>query len=518
MIVTALIAAGGRGLRLGADRPKQFLEIGGRSILELSVAALAGSNRVDEIVVALPDDHLAGAGAGWLPMRTPITFVAGGARRQDSVANAFAKSRLDASIVVIHDAARPFVTAGLIARSIDAAQQHGAAVAATAVRDTVKQAGQPEADGSRAIHATIPRDTIFLAQTPQAFRRDVLARALTEGHAIDATDEAMLVERLGLPVHVVEGEPGNIKITTPHDLATAHAMVRHTPELQRSFQSMMRIGNGYDLHQLVEGRPLILAGVRIPFERGLSGHSDADIVCHAVTDAVLGAAGAGDIGRMFPDTDAAWKDADSIALLKGAVARVHAAGYRVANVDVTVIAQKPKLLPYIDQMRANLAAALDIEVGGGSVKGKTNEGMDRMGRQESMAAHAVALIASGPRPWGRARLRARRHDVRAGCARTHDPRAALLAVVGQAQGRGRRTRNRDGDVTAPRRLILAAQGVEHRAEFRLDARAGLLEFGERGLALGAIRFLRFVLLVLLHAIEVAHAGALTRKRLLARLT
>lgn len=389
MFVSAIIAAGGRGLRLGADRPKQFLEIGGRSILEMSAAALAASGRINHIIVALPEDHLAHAGDRWAPLETPVTFVAGGARRQDSVANAFSTSPPDADIVLIHDAARPFVTNDLIARTIDAAQAHGAAIAAIAVRDTVKQAGHAAADGSRPIRATIPRDTIFLAQTPQAFRRDVLARALDDGRSIDATDEAMLVERLGLPVHVVDGDARNIKITTPEDLATATAAV-----LRTSVQADMRIGNGYDLHRLVAGRPLILAGVTIPFELGLSGHSDADIVCHAVTDAVLGAANAGDIGRMFPDTDAQWKDADSIALLTAAVARVHDAGYRVSNVDVTVIAQKPKLQPYLEKMRGNLAAALGVGAGAVSIKGKTNEGVDSMGRGESMACHAVALLTA----------------------------------------------------------------------------------------------------------------------------
>ena len=387
MHVTAIVAAGGRGLRLGADRPKQFLEIGGRSILETSVAALAASGRIDEIIVALPPDHLTTATKGWPVLSAPITFVAGGARRQDSVANAFAKASPSADVVVIHDAARPFVTREVIARTIDAAHAHGAAIAAIPVRDTVKQAGDHGDDGSRPIRATIPRDTIFLAQTPQAFRRDVLARALDDGHAVDATDEAMLVERLGLPVHVVDGDPRNIKITTPEDLATARAIALRTPG-----QTTMRIGNGYDLHKLVAGRPLILAGVTIPFELGLSGHSDADIVCHAVTDAILGAGNLGDIGRMFPDTDPEWKGANSIALLEGAVARVHEAGYRISNVDVTVIAQKPKLLPYLDQMRANLAAALRVDVNAVSVKGKTNEGVDSMGRGESMAAHAVALL------------------------------------------------------------------------------------------------------------------------------
>jgi 2-C-methyl-D-erythritol 4-phosphate cytidylyltransferase/2-C-methyl-D-erythritol 2,4-cyclodiphosphate synthase len=385
MHVAAIIAAGGRGVRFGADRPKQFLDIGGRSILELSVAALVASDRVNEIVVALPKEHVdAGAKALHQAIGRAITVVAGGERRQDSVANAFAKTSKDADIILIHDAARPFVTRGVIDRAIDGAQHHGAAIAAIGVRDTVKQAGAASADGSRLIRATIPRDSVFLAQTPQAFRREVLARALEEGKGVDATDEAMLVERLGVPVHVVEGDLRNVKITTPDDLAAAKATAFQT--------SMIRIGNGYDLHRLVAGRPLILAGVTIPFELGLDGHSDADIVCHAVTDAILGAAGAGDIGRMFPDTDPKWKGADSIALLKGAAAKIREAGYGVSNVDVTVIAQKPKLLPYLDAMRSNLAAALGVDAAAISVKGKTNEGVESMGRSESMACHAVALI------------------------------------------------------------------------------------------------------------------------------
>jgi 2-C-methyl-D-erythritol 4-phosphate cytidylyltransferase / 2-C-methyl-D-erythritol 2,4-cyclodiphosphate synthase len=389
LTAAAIVAAGGRGVRFGADRPKQFLDIGGRSILEMSVAAIAASERIDEIVVALPAEHLDGV-KNWTGVTAkPVAFVAGGARRQDSVANAFAKSSRDARVIVIHDAARPFVTAELIARTVDAAYAHGAAIAAIPVRDTVKQAGDPDRDGSRPIRATIPRDTVFLAQTPQAFRRDVLARALEEGKSIDATDEAMLVERLGIPVHVVEGDVRNVKITTPDDLATARAGA-----LRKSGTGLMRIGNGYDLHKLVAGRRLILAGVTIPFELGLDGHSDADIVCHAVTDAVLGAAGVGDIGRLFPDTDPKWQGANSIALLEGAMARVGEAGYRVSNVDVTVIAQRPKLLPYLEAMRANLAAALGVDAGAVSVKGKTNEGVDSMGRGESMACHAVVLLTS----------------------------------------------------------------------------------------------------------------------------
>ncbi len=391
MQVAAIIAAGGRGVRLGADRPKQFLELGGRSILDLSIDALIASDRIHEIVVAVPPDHLDATAAAWAGgAGKPLTFVAGGARRQDSVSHAFAATSAGASIIVIHDAARPFVTADVIARTIDAAVAHGAAIAAMPVRDTVKRAGASAGDGSRSITATIPRDAIFLAQTPQAFRRDLLARALEAGQTIDATDEAMLVERLGLPVQMVEGDARNIKVTTPEDLEIARSRV--VPEGQHFSAGQIRIGNGYDLHRLVEGRPLILAGVTIPFELGLDGHSDADIVCHSVTDAVLGAAAIGDIGRLFPDTDSQWQGADSVALLRAALAHVHAAGYRVSNVDVTVIAQKPKLLPYLQAMRENLAAALQVEVAAVSVKGKTNEGVDSMGRGEAMSCHAVALL------------------------------------------------------------------------------------------------------------------------------
>ena len=378
-------------MRFGADRPKQFLDLGGRSILELSVAALAASDRIKDIVVALPEEHVdAGLKALRAAMGRPITVVAGGARRQDSVANAFAKTPKESDIILIHDAARPFVTRDVIDRAIDGAQRHGAVVSAMGVSDTVKQTGAVADDGARLIRSTIPRDTVFLAQTPQAFRRDVLARALAEGKGVDATDEAMLVERLGVPVHVVEGDARNVKITTPEDLAAAQKRL----DGDGSSHRLMRIGNGYDLHRLAAGRPLILAGVTIPFELGLEGHSDADIVCHAVTDAILGAAGAGDIGRMFPDTDPKWQGANSIELLKGAVAKIRDAGYAVSNVDVTVIAQQPKLLPYLDAMRGNLAAALGVEPSAVSVKGKTNESVDSMGRGESMACHAVALIVS----------------------------------------------------------------------------------------------------------------------------
>jgi 2-C-methyl-D-erythritol 4-phosphate cytidylyltransferase/2-C-methyl-D-erythritol 2,4-cyclodiphosphate synthase len=384
--VSALIAAGGRGLRFGAAQPKQFLSLGGRSILERSVDVFRNCDVIDDLVIAVPAELADSLPASLFTEGKPLQVVTGGARRRDSVANAFARVADRADIVVIHDAARPFVTDDTIRRTVSAAAESGAAIAAIAAHDTVKRA-----NASRVITATLPREEIYLAQTPQAFRTSVLRDALAlDG---DATDEAMLAEQAGHPVRIVEGDSRNLKITTPADLAMAEKML----ELSRPAGGV-RIGNGYDLHRLVAGRPLILGGVTIPFDKGLLGHSDADAICHAVTDAVLGAAGAGDVGRLFPDTDPAWKGANSLDLLRRVMAIVKDAGYAVGNVDVVVIAQKPKLVPYLDAIRANLAAALGCDASQISVKGKTNEGVDSMGAGESIAVHAVALLSRAVDP------------------------------------------------------------------------------------------------------------------------
>jgi 2-C-methyl-D-erythritol 4-phosphate cytidylyltransferase/2-C-methyl-D-erythritol 2,4-cyclodiphosphate synthase len=238
------------------------------------------------------------------------------------------------------------------------------------------------------VRETLARETIFLAQTPQAFRRDVLQNALAAAGREEAaaTDEAVLAERAGHRVVLVEGEATNMKITTADDLVIAEAIAGKKPARTG------RAGNGYDLHRLVEGRRLVLGGVTIPFDRGLAGHSDADVLCHAVTDAVLGAAAEGDIGRHFPDTDPRWKDASSIALLQSAAELVKAGGFQVANVDATIIAERPRLAPYLDRMRRNIADALGIAVGCVSVKGKTNEGVGELGRGEAIAVHAIAFV------------------------------------------------------------------------------------------------------------------------------
>ena len=387
MHVTAIIAAAGAGRRLGAAKPKQLLDIGGGSMLQHSVRAFLGHPRVADVVVVLSPDLTTLALAGIEPSRAAaLRVVKGGDRRQDSVANGFAAVAPESDVVLIHDAARPFVSADLIDRTIDAAAAHGAAIAALQSRDTVKRVA-----GDGRITETIPRETIYLAQTPQAFRRDVLAAAIELGRSgVEATDEAMLAERAGYQVHVVDGDPGNVKVTTSADLDAARARMASTGKPARTG----RAGTGYDLHRLVEGRPLILGGVTVPSDKGALGHSDADVVCHAATDAILGAIGLGDIGRHFPDTDPRWKNADSLVLLREAARMVRDHGYEVGNLDVTVILERPKIRDAVEPMRTRLAEALGIDRDRVSVKGKTNEGVDAVGRGEAVAAHAVALVRS----------------------------------------------------------------------------------------------------------------------------
>ena len=380
--VSAIIAAGGRGSRFGGAQPKQLQTLGGVPILKRSVDALLNGYAFDEVIVALPAE-LAANPPSYLD---DVIVVEGGERRQDSVANAFRVVAPSSQVIVIHDAARPLVTASLLERTIATAVQHGAAIAALQARDTVKRG-----DANGVIRGTLPRGEIFLAQTPQAFRVGVLRDALElASKGTDATDEAMLAEAAGHHVHLVEGDPRNLKITTPEDLILAEALEHRDARPARTG----RAGIGYDLHRLVEGRPLMLGGIAIPSDRGALGHSDADVVCHAITDAVLGAASLGDIGRHFPDVDPRWKDAPSLDLLRRAVRMLADEGLQVGNVDVTVILERPKIKDHIDGMRAALADALGVDASRVSVKGKTNEGVDAVGRGEAVAAHAIVLVRS----------------------------------------------------------------------------------------------------------------------------
>jgi 2-C-methyl-D-erythritol 4-phosphate cytidylyltransferase / 2-C-methyl-D-erythritol 2,4-cyclodiphosphate synthase len=403
MHVTAIIAAGGRGRRLGAGLPKQLLDLGGRPMLQWSLEAFLACERVRDVVVVVPPEWIEAPPPCLL--RQGVRLVAGGERRQDSVANGFDAVAESGDVVLIHDAARPFVTTVMIDRAIDAAAETGAAIVAVPARDTIKwsPAGaslhEPRPGGGpRVIERTLPRESIFLAQTPQAFRRGVLRDAVALGRSgVGGTDEASLAEQAGHTVQIVEGSARNIKVTTAEDLVIAEALLEAaldgTPRGSGpSRVPVFRIGSGYDLHRLVEGRPLILGGIPIPFDRGLAGHSDADALCHAVTDAVLGAASLGDIGQHFPDTDERWRGASSVDMLKHAVALAASRGFGTVNVDATIIAERPRLGPHRAAMACSLARALGVTESAVSVKAKTNEGVDATGRGEAIAVHAVALL------------------------------------------------------------------------------------------------------------------------------
>ncbi len=392
MYVVAIIAAAGTGRRFGSAQPKQLVRVGGRTLLERSVEAFARSPRVDEVIVAAPPGADASFAAALPSCGKPVRAIEGGARRQDSVANAFDAAPATTDLLVVHDAARAFVSDALIERTIDAAIETGAAIAAAPARDTVKRATRT---GERVlITGTIPRDEVYLAQTPQAFRRDVLADAIRLGRSgVEATDEAMLAEQAGHPVRIVESDETNLKVTTPGDITMAEAIVRAKGQ---QTNEGVRVGIGYDLHRLVEGRPLILGGVRIPFERGPLGHSDGDAICHALTDAVLGACALGDIGRHFPDTDPRWKDADSIFMLQAAAELARENGFSVEGADLIVILERPKLAPHVAAIAERIGGALAVDAGRVSVKGKTNEGVDAVGRGEAIAVHAVVVMRPDP--------------------------------------------------------------------------------------------------------------------------
>jgi 2-C-methyl-D-erythritol 4-phosphate cytidylyltransferase/2-C-methyl-D-erythritol 2,4-cyclodiphosphate synthase len=394
MWVTAILAAGGRGTRLGAAVPKQMLMLGGRSILQRSFETLDAVQSLSEIIVALPPELASEPPSFLKSSKNRVRIVEGGATRHESVANAFALVKDNPQDrVMIHDAARPLATVGLFERMVQASRDANAAIAAVRAIDTVKRGQSAPGAGSffPLITETLPRDTIYLAQTPQIFSYHALADGIELGRrSPGATDEAALVEQAGHPVSLVDGEAGNIKITTEEDLRVAEAMLSHGDPVSAAL--MPRIGVGYDLHRLEPGRKLILGGVVIPHETGLIGHSDADVLCHALTDAILGAAAQGDIGRHFPDTDIRWKDADSIHLLSAATAIVRQAGFGVVNLDAVVIAELPKLAPHIDNIRLSIARAVGVDVSVVSVKGKTNEKVGALGRNEAIAVHAVALL------------------------------------------------------------------------------------------------------------------------------
>lgn len=373
--VAVIIAAAGKGTRVGGPVPKQYLKIGGQPVLLKTLKAFESLEAIDSIFIVANDE--------WIDhcrmlvedngIRKVSGIVKGGAERQDSVYNALQelnRAQPGISYVLIHDGARPFVSEDVIMHVVQATVEKEAAVACVAMKNSVRQMDGEESH-------SVNRSDYVSVQTPQGFKKSLLMdaydRALQEGY--HGTDDASLVEWFGHPVAIVDGEYQNIKITTKEDLPME-----------------TRVGTGYDVHRLTENRELILGGVKIPYERGLDGHSDADVLTHALMDALLGAAALGDIGRHFPDTDEQYRGISSLVLLEHVCRLLEENFYNIGNVDVTIIAQKPKISPYIEAMRENLSRVMGIEMSRVNVKGTTTEKLGFTGREEGIAAEAVCSI------------------------------------------------------------------------------------------------------------------------------
>ena len=381
--ISAVLVAAGSSTRMGFD--KLSFDLGGETVLHRSIRAFDQCPQIGEIVL------VAGKNRAFVEQQAvgctkPVQIVAGGATRAESAKNGVLAAH--GELVAVHDAARPFVSPAVIAAVLEAAARCGAAAPAVPVKDTIKQA--VPGDGKTVpeaclVRSTPDRSTLYAVQTPQCFDRTQYLAALQELDAEKArlvTDDCSLFELTGRSVQLTQGDYANLKITTREDL----------PRPVQKEETRMRIGHGYDVHRLVEGRKLILGGVEIPFEKGLLGHSDADVLAHAVMDAVLGAAALGDIGQHFPANDPAYAGADSLELARHVARILSEHGYRVENIDATILCQRPKLAPHIPAMRANLAAAFGLPVDAVSVKATTEEHLGFTGEGLGIAAHAVALI------------------------------------------------------------------------------------------------------------------------------
>jgi 2-C-methyl-D-erythritol 4-phosphate cytidylyltransferase/2-C-methyl-D-erythritol 2,4-cyclodiphosphate synthase len=385
--VAAVVVAAGQGLRAGGEIPKQFRRIAGETLLERALSVFAEASDVTFVqpVIRPNDVDLVRRLTRGMNVLEP---VAGGATRQASVrAGLEALVSCTPDIVLVHDAARPFASASLITRAIAAAEKTGAAIPALPVTDTVKRI-----DSAGTIEATLDRNSIRLVQTPQAFAFPVLfdahRRALAQGRD-DFTDDAALAEWAGIKVSVFAGEPGNIKFTTPEDFARAEA-------IQSAGLGDVRTGSGLDVHAFGPGDHVTLGGIRIPHAQALTGHSDADVALHALTDAILGALADGDIGAHFPPSDPQWRGASSDRFLTFAVERVRARGGRIAHLDLTIVCEAPRIGEHRDRMRANIANLAGIGIARVGVKATTSEKLGFTGRGEGIAAYATATIRL---PW-----------------------------------------------------------------------------------------------------------------------
>ncbi|MFZ5774190.1 MAG: 2-C-methyl-D-erythritol 4-phosphate cytidylyltransferase [Thermodesulfobacteriota bacterium] len=392
---TVIIAAGGAGHRMGAAIPKQFLPLAGTPVLIHTIRAFLRVAAIREVVVVAPTAQLERTGSLLAEhgLAARCRVVAGGTLRQDSVRLGLAAVAADSVLVAVHDAARPLIKPEDITQCLAAAERHGAAIVAVPVTDTLKQVGEQGVIGQ-----TVDRQRLWRAQTPQACRADLLRRAFAQAEQAGfvGTDEASLLEFCKIPVTVVAGSETNLKITSPDDLRIAEALLGQTQGEQPPMTATnLRIGHGFDAHCLVEGRPLVLGGVTIPHELGLLGHSDADVLTHALCDAILGAMGQGDIGRHFPDSDPRYKGISSILLLERVMELAGENGYRLVNADVTVVAQRPKLASHYPAMLANLCRACNVSPSAINLKATTTEKMGYTGREEGISVHAVAMLCHG---------------------------------------------------------------------------------------------------------------------------
>ena len=376
---SALIPAAGSGERLGRGANKVFCEVAGRPILAHTLAVFESCGAIEETILVTRQSDIEASRelSGRFGFAKVRAIVAGGEHRQDSVANGLEKVTCD--ICAIHDAARPLVTREIIERSIEEAARSGACIAAVPVIDTIKSVVDGDVTG------TVDRSNLYAVQTPQTFRTELIREAYRRAYedSVYATDDAALVERLGKSVTVVPGSYDNIKITTPADLGVASVKLGG---------GEVRTGIGYDVHALVEGRKLVLGGIEIDFPKGLAGHSDADVVLHAIMDALLGAVSLGDIGRHFPDSDPQYKGISSLKLLERVRGLLSDSGWRVLNVDAVVVCERPKIAPLASEISHRIANCLGIDSSRVSVKGTTTEGLGFTGRGEGIACQAVATI------------------------------------------------------------------------------------------------------------------------------
>jgi 2-C-methyl-D-erythritol 4-phosphate cytidylyltransferase/2-C-methyl-D-erythritol 2,4-cyclodiphosphate synthase len=384
--VVAIVVAGGAGKRMGEKVPKQFLPLGGRPIVDRTISALAASPQIDGILLALPSQLNGDVKASYRLRPKVLQVVDGGAERQDSVRNALAAVPEEAEVILVHDAVRPFVSPGLLARCVSMAREHGAVVPVVPVRETVK-----EWDRKGKTLATVDRALLVRAQTPQAFRAGILRAAYEKADAAGrrGTDDASLVEAAGVPVTPIPGEEANIKITIPEELRMAEGLLREEADF--------RIGLGGDAHRLVEGRELWLGGIKVEHEKGLLGHSDGDVLLHAVADALYGALGDRDIGHHFPPGREETRGIPGRKILEHARGRMEELGYALVGLDAVVVCEEPRIAPIAGMLRASIAEILAVPAERVSLKGKTTEGMGFEGRREGISAWAVALL-SGFRP------------------------------------------------------------------------------------------------------------------------